>query len=341
MKMGWISIGLTGVILAIGLLLGMLVMSWQPAQEAQAQKLFCNTAKAKDPYLKDLAFKEVGGVKEAELEIKDTDWDLVVASKDWKGAKVKAWTYNGTLPGPVIRVQQGDKVRIKVKNSLPAALPPYAKERGARSTNTTIHWHGVHVPNAMDGVPGVNQAEIKPGETFVYEFEITQGPGTFFYHTHVDVEAQVDLGLFGPFVIEPKTGAQPCDREYIIMTGTNAGHFTIGGRAFPSTGNLKVKKGEKILLRFIDATSTETVHSMHTHGHEFKVIAKDGVPFDGAVMDTLPIMSGERYDAVVEAKADPGLWAFHCHILPHAANPDRATEFLGMGGLVTLIEYEK
>src|SRR3990172_5766473 len=130
-----------------------------------------------------LAYRDENGVKVFELTTKAVLWPIL------DGVTVTAYTYNGTVPGPMIRVTEGDQVRIVVKNELPDP--------------TTIHWHGVEVPNAMDGVPGVTQDPIKPGETFTYEF-IAKPAGTFMYHSHFEGDVQVGAGLYAPFIIDPK-----------------------------------------------------------------------------------------------------------------------------------------
>src|SRR5215204_3746905 len=136
------------------------------------------------------------GVKEFHLTAKEVEVELQ------PGTKVKAWTYNGTMPGPEIRVTEGDLVRVILKNELP--------------TGTTIHWHGVDVPNDMDGPAGLSQAPVEPGESFTYEFIATPG-GTRWYHTHTDVSTQILLGLYGAFIVEPKDGPSDLDRDYTYM----------------------------------------------------------------------------------------------------------------------------
>lgn len=269
------------------------------------------------------------GVKEFSLTADEIRWEYA------KGKSVHAWAYNGQIPGPEIRVTEGDKVRVIVKNNLPVG--------------TSIHWHGIHVENRADGVPGLTQNPIKFGETFIYEFT-AKNSGTHFYHTHgsshTDAVTQFDMGLSGPFIIESKRSPK-YDREYVYMldeweinpdgsngalTNANGAHgehqhrqpnyniFTINGRIFPDTETLLVKEGERILIRLIN-TGAQEIHPMHTHGHSFKVIAIDGnsVPAVARQMrDTLPILPGERYDIELIAE-NPGVWLFHCHHVHHAS----------------------
>jgi manganese oxidase len=274
--------------------------------------------------------------KEFRLVAKETKWELL------PGVEVNAWTYNGQIPGPEIRVKEGERVRIVFQNQLPVP--------------TTIHWHGLIVPAKMDGVPGVSMPEVKPGETYTYEF-IAKPSGTFWYHPHFDSVNQISKGLYGPFIIEPKIPDVKVDREYILMMSewvmppkqeSQAGHsmekmgggmqeanyFTINGKSAPAIPPMKVKKGEHIRVRFINAGNQ--VHPMHLHGHAFKIISTDGysLPNKGQMKDTLPVNAGERFDVIFKAD-NPGTWAFHCHDLHHVTN-----DGVYPGGLLTLVQYE-
>ncbi len=284
-----------------------------------------------------LSYTEKNGVKEFALVAEAFNWEYVT------GKTLVAWGYNGQIPGPEIRVTEGDKVRIVVTNKLPKA--------------TSVHWHGVDVPFDQDGVPGVTQKAIKPGETYTYEF-VAKPAGTRMYHTHggvamMDEAEQLDMGLSGAFIIEPKNyAANKPDREYTLMLdewdtagmsnmmggakmGSMAGMayntFTINGRAFPDTEPLKVKKGERVRIRMINV-GTSTIHPMHLHGHQFKVVAVDGNPVPLAAQltrNTQPIHPGETYDIEFIAN-NPGTWLFHCHELHHAD-----------GGMIMAVVYEK
>ncbi|MBI5798536.1 MAG: copper oxidase [Candidatus Yonathbacteria bacterium] len=267
-----------------------------------------------------LPFTEKGGVKEFKLNAQAVNWEYA------QGKTVVAWGYNGQVPGPEIRVTEGDTVRIAFTNELPVA--------------TTIHWHGIDVPNAQDGIPGVTQKAIEPGSTYIYEFVATPA-GTHMYHTHgssamMDEAEQLDMGLAGSFIVEPKSYTSKPDKEYTIVLdewntsgmgmGGSAGAmkmeydtYTINGRAFPNTEPLNVKKGDRVRLRLINA-GTSTIHPMHLHGYQFKVVATDGNPVPEAAQltrNTLPIHPGETYDIEFIAN-NPGTWLFHCHELHHA-----------------------
>ncbi len=267
-----------------------------------------------------------GAVKEYSLVAQEITWE------PRPGLKLKGWAYNGQIPGPEIRVEEGDQVRITLTNNLP--------------TPTSIHWHGLDVPANMDGVPGVSQDPVQPGQTFVYEF-IAKQPGTRFYHTHgsggemPDEAMQMQMGLYGAFIVEGKN-ERKADRDYtVILSDRNTALdpmgmetkmepdlFFINGKLSPATDHGMVKQGERVRLRLINASSM-TSHPMHLHGHTGKVVAIDGNELKFPLLrDTIPLAPGERYD--VEFIADnPGRWAFHCHELHHADT-----------GMVTLLHYE-
>lgn len=276
-----------------------------------------------------LAFRVKNGVKVFELTAKAVQWPIL------DGVTVTAYTYNGTVPGPMIRVTDGDQVRIVVKNELPAP--------------TTIHWHGVEVPNAMDGVPGVTQDPIQSGETFTYEFT-AKPAGTFMYHSHYEGDIQVSAGLYAPFIIDPKTPeANPPAVDVTLMIsewlmrdgqtfaampmgGMEPNYFTINGKAFPATETITVRKGDRLRIRFIGIG--QFIHPMHLHGMPFEIVATDGHPVpEGARLtkDTVSVAPGERYDIEFVA-TETGQWMLHCHILHHTTNDN-----VEPGGLMLVV----
>ncbi len=280
-----------------------------------------------------LAYTQDDEVKVFELTARPVRWPIL------KDVYVTAWTYNGTVPGPMIRVTEGDQVRIIIKNELPEA--------------TSIHWHGLPVPNEMDGVPPFTQKAIEPGEMFTYEF--TAAPaGTFMYHSHVNTDEQIMLGLYAPFIIDSKTPGheQPAVDEVLMlsewtigpngetyptmpMAGAEPNYFTINGKSFPETQSITVKKGDVVRLRL--AGIGQFTHPMHLHGASFKVVAIDGNPVPEAAQltrDTLAVNPGERYDIEFTA-TNPGTWVFHCHVLHHVTNNN-----VESGGLIYVINVE-
>lgn len=237
------------------------------------------------------------------------------------GLTAECWGYNGRVHGPTIEAVEGDRVRIYVTNRLPEP--------------TTVHWHGMLLPNGMDGVGGLTQKAIAPGETFKYEFVLV-APGTYMYHPHHDEQVQMQLGMMGLFVVHPKRPAgAPVDRDYAILLSewkievgarrpdpnemTDFNVFTMNGRSFPGTQPLIAQVGERVRIR-IGNLSSMSHHSIHLHGYHFKVVATDG----GEIADTaqwpqttvlVPTGSTRTIEFVAGA---PGDWIMHCHMLHHA-----------------------
>jgi len=231
--------------------------------------------------------------------------------------QVDAMMYNGQVPGPEIRVTEGDQVRVICKNEM-------------QSQSTAIHFHGVRTPNRMDGVPYITQDPIKPGASFVYEFT-ARNPGSHMYHSHHNAAEQVTRGLMGAFIIEPKDkGREPkVDADYTMVLNDGGIGLTINGKGFPYTQPIIAQLGQTIRVRYMNEGLL--IHPMHLHGLPQTVIAKDGwaVPQPWQC-DTLNVAPGERWDVLVTCD-EPGVWAFHCHILTHAESPH------GMFGMVTAL----
>ena len=285
-----------------------------------------------------LPFKVVGGAKVFELTATPVKWLILPKTEHLPEVWATAWSYNGQVPGPMIRVNQGDRVRIVLRNELPEG--------------TSIHWHGMRLPNAMDGVahPAVTQQPVPPGASYTYEFT-AKDAGTFFYHTHVREDLQLMAGLSGPFIVDPKDASAGVDLDYTVMlqewridpdTGktwpampamAEPNFFTINGKAFPGTDTLEVKRGARVRLRFIGAG--QFAHPMHVHGFPFKIVGTDGHPVPPAAQltkDTVNVTPGERYD--VEFVADePGTWIVHCHIPHHMTN-----DHTSPGGLILALK---
>ncbi|MEO7456926.1 MAG: copper oxidase [Gemmatimonadaceae bacterium] len=250
-------------------------------------------------------------------------YDITAKVVQWEvepGRKVEAWTYNGVVPAPTIRVREGDRVRMIVKNELPES--------------TGVHFHGVELPNDMDGVPYITQPPIKPGETFTYEFTVPNS-GSHMYHSHHNSAKQVGLGLLGAFIVEPKdkSGEPKVDVDHVFILNDGAHGYTFNGKSFPATEPIVAKLGQKVRIRYMNEGMM--IHPMHLHGMHQTVIAKDGWPLSNPwKCDTLNIAPGERYDVIINCN-NPGTWAFHCHILPHAESDH------GMFGMVTALIVQK
>lgn len=237
------------------------------------------------------------------------------------GMVVNCWGYNGLTPGPTIEAVEGDRVRIFVTNKLPEP--------------TSVHWHGVILPNGMDGVGGVTQPHIQPGETYVYEFTLKQH-GSQMYHPHSDEMTQMAMGMQGFFVIHPKNPDRTIDRDFciflqewfiepgsstpnpLIMTDFNL--FTFNSRVWPGTAPLIVKTGQRVRVRLANLSMDS--HPIHFHGHQGWQTATDGGPIPQSAWwtaTTVNVPPGTTRD--LEFVADnPGDWAFHCHKNHHTMN---------------------
>lgn len=238
------------------------------------------------------------------------------------GMKGHLWGYNGQSPGPTIEAVEGDKVRIFVTNKLPE--------------HTTVHWHGMILPNGMDGVGGLNQAHIPPGKTFMYEFELRHS-GTFMYHPHSDEMVQMAMGMMGMFIVHPSDPAfRPVDRDFVFIMNaydidpgtyvpkvsemTNFSMWTWNSRVFPGIDPLPVRLGDRVRVRMGNLSMTN--HPIHLHGHSFAVSCTDGgwVPESAQWPETtidVPVGATRAFDVLAD---NPGDWAFHCHKSHHTMN---------------------
>jgi len=262
-------------------------------------------------------------------------FDLVAQIIDWEvapGEIVEGWAYNGQIPGPWIKVDVGDKLQFRVKNEIPLG--------------TDVHWHGIKVPFAMDGVSPYTQDPIKQGDTFIYEYEAVR-PAIGMYHAHMHGQLAVPNGLFGAFQIgeapipygKTVSGITiPEDIEIVDefpMVLNDAGNIglTLNGKSFPATEPYFFKKGDWFVVHYYNE-GLQT-HPMHLHGPDQLVFAKDGFPLDSPYWaDTINIAPGERYSVLVHAD-EVGTWVWHCHILTHVEKAD------GMFGMATAIIVEE
>ena len=256
------------------------------------------------------------GVKVYDLTAREMKWEVA------PGQIVNAMAYNEQVPGPQIRVREGDRVRVNLKNEL--------------TQSTAIHFHGMELPNDMDGVPFITQPPVKPGESFTYEFTIPDGNvGSNMYHSHHNAATQVSLGLLGAFIVEPRKprAIEKVDKDFVLILNDGAHGFTLNGKGFPATEPFSAKLGDKIRIRYMNEGMM--IHPMHLHGMHMTVIDKDGWALPAPwKCDTLNVAPGERYDVIVNCN-NPGTWALHCHILPHAESE------MGMFGMVTALVVSK
>ena len=238
------------------------------------------------------------------------------------GMKAHLWGYNGQSPGPTIEVVEGDRVRIFVTNRLPE--------------HTSIHWHGQHLPNGMDGVTGLTQPPIKPGKTYVYEFEAKR-PGTFMYHPHADEMTQMAMGMMGFWVTHPKNPKfMAVDRDFVFLlsaydidpgsytprinTMLDFNLWTFNSRVFPGIAPMVARKGDRVRIRAGNLTMTN--HPLHLHGHEFVVTGTDGgwTPSGSRWPEVTTDIAVGQMRAIEFIASDPGDWAFHCHKSHHTMN---------------------
>ncbi|MGH6736669.1 MAG: multicopper oxidase domain-containing protein [Methyloceanibacter sp.] len=263
-----------------------------------------------------LPFHMNGNVKEFHLVAEEVEREIA------PGMVAKLWGYNGQSPGPTIEVVEGDRVRIYVTNKLPE--------------HTTVHWHGVLLPNGMDGVGGLTQPHIPVGKTFVYEFAFRHS-GSFMYHPHSDEMVQMAMGMMGMIVVHPKDRAfRPVERDFVFVMsayrfdpGTSLPHvaemtdfniWTFNTRVFPGIDVMPVRLGDRVRIRIGNLTMTS--HPIHLHGHNFAVSCTDGgwVPETAQWPETttdVPVGSIRAIDFVAD---NPGDWAFHCHKSHHTMN---------------------
>jgi FtsP/CotA-like multicopper oxidase with cupredoxin domain len=261
-----------------------------------------------------LPWKIVDGVKVFHLIAEPVEHEFA------PNLKAHCWGYNGHVHGPTIEAVEGDRVRIYVTNHLPAG--------------TSVHWHGILLPNGMDGVAGLTQKIIKPGETFKYEFTLRQH-GTHMYHSHHDEMTQMALGTVGPFVIHPRNpkGPRP-DRDFVFMTHewqlivgtrrpnpnqmTDFNIFTFNAKAFPATEPMVAKLGDRVRIRLINLGAMSH-HPIHLHGYQFQVTETDGgqIPESARPVETTVLTAvgqSRTFDFIAD---EPGDWPMHCHMTHH------------------------
>ncbi|GMU42568.1 MAG: copper oxidase [Xanthomonadales bacterium] len=262
-----------------------------------------------------LPYRMVDGVKVFHLVAEEIEHEFA------PGCRAKCWGYNGSTPGPTIEVSEGDRVRILVSNRLPE--------------HTTIHWHGIDLPSGMDGVGGLTQPQIAPGETWQYEFTLRQH-GTHMYHPHADEMVQLAVGMMGLFIIHPRE-AEPdrIDRDYAILLHNWALHpgtwrpdpsvmtefdlWTFNSKVFPAIEPLVARTGERVRIRVGNLSMHE--HPIHLHGPRFQVTGGDGGRWPRALWRTeVTEIVGVGQTRDLEFIAQAGDWAFHCHKSHHTMN---------------------
>ncbi|HEY8902119.1 MAG TPA: copper oxidase, partial [Chthoniobacterales bacterium] len=264
-----------------------------------------------------LPWKVVDGVKVFHLVAEEVEHEFA------PGIKARCWGYNGQVHGPAIEVVERDRVRVYVTNRLPEP--------------TTVHWHGILLPNGMDGVGGLTQKAIQPGETYKYEFTVRQA-GMGMYHSHHDEMTQMALGMTGLFIMHPRHPRGPrIDRDFALMLHewrvnpgtsrpdpnemTDFNLLTINGRVFPGTDPLVAKLGERVRIR-IGNLSAMDHHPIHLHGYQFRITGTDGgeIPESAQWPETTVLVPTGSTRTIEFVADEPGDWAMHCHMTHHVMN---------------------
>jgi FtsP/CotA-like multicopper oxidase with cupredoxin domain len=250
------------------------------------------------------------GTKRFDLTAKVVDWEVE------PGKTVKAMAYNGVVPGPTLKVGFGDKVEVVLHNELPES--------------TVIHFHGLDLPVELDGVPDITQPPVKPGATYTYRFTAQSYPAVAMYHSHHNAAKQVSDGLAGAFLVGDlpvPAGVTVTQRHTMMLNDAGTIGFSLNGKSFPATAPVTAKLGEWVEMHYLN--EGVMAHPMHLHGLVQLVTAKDGFPLAQPYRaDTVLVAPGERITVLINVNK-PGVWAWHCHILPHAERDD------GMFGMVT------
>lgn len=294
-----------------------------------------------------LPYKVIGGVKVFELVAEPVTKKFV---HDQPQGDFLVWGYNGSMPGPTIEVTEGDRVRINFKNKLPVP--------------TTVHWHGIHLPNEMDGAPGVTQKPVPPGGNFVYEFTLKQN-GTYMYHSGMMGAMQVGMGLGGFFIVHPKKEQLPkVDKDFAIMLqiwnlpphgnipdpmSMMFNYFTMNGLSAPDVPHMVVKKGERVRVRIANLSMMS--HPIHLHGFTFWTTGTSGgrIPQTAWWPESTTSVSAGQIRDIEFVAHETGDWLFHCHFLHHITNDmDRPmipgqpmwTGAHGHGGMFTILEVK-
>ena len=284
-----------------------------PSPPLPPYKLGAGIVPVVTPDVPDMPWRLESGAKVFDIRVEHVRTAFI------PGRSVDAWGINGSIPGPTIQVNEGDRVRLIVENRLPE---PYS-----------MHWHGLEIPVTMDGMPGLSQDLIPPGGRFTYEFTVHQN-GTFFYHSHMAMQEM--MGLIGLFIIHPRrTFTPPVDRDFGIVlqewailpnnTIPNSlamefNWLTFNGKAGPATTPMLCKVGERVRIRLVNLGMDH--HPVHLHGHQFYITGSEGGRYrTTAIEPANTVLVGVAQARDIEFVANnPGDWHFHCHLPHHMMN---------------------
>ncbi|MCB2186492.1 MAG: multicopper oxidase domain-containing protein [Deltaproteobacteria bacterium] len=278
-------------------------------------------------------------------------WEIIAENRRYMGGmkhhyprRALLWGYNGQMPGPTLECTQGDRIRVILKNELPEP--------------TSIHWHGLEVPNDMDGAGGTTEPVTPPGGTRVYEFTLHQ-VGTYMYHTGFNMMKQDGLGLGGFLVIHPaEPPAQKIDHDVAIMLQAFAlapgndfpnlatmdfNWFTFNGTVAPDVEFITVNLNDRVRIRFGNLTMSS--HPIHLHGHTWRVVGTEGGPIPPSAQwpgNTVNVAPGTTRDVEFVAN-NPGIWRMHCHKLHHTMNAHAQVPLgvMSVGGMFTLLHVKE
>lgn len=278
-------------------------------------------------------------VKEFNLVVSEGSWDI------FSGTSINCLAYSGHLPGPIMRVKEGQAVRIVVHNEL--------------KVPTSLQIQGLRLPHSVAGLPREGAGLIGPGQTYAFQF-VAKDPGTYFYHPQVIHAEQQFKGLCGTLIVEPRQANSRYDvdetmllEQWTVVPIANAPHrfkivsplnsgmppnavtyFTVNGKCAPAIPALEVRPGSRVKLRFINAT--QQICPLYLSGHKFEVLAYNGgqMPEGQIQRDTLSLAPGDRLD--VEFVADnPGVWSL-ASLLPQQVTNNGHFP----GGLACVVRYK-
>jgi hypothetical protein len=271
------------------------------------------------PDLPNLPWTMENGVKVFHLTAEPVKREIMPADGMRPAKVLTVWGYNGTVPGPTIEINEGDHIRVVFHNNLPEP--------------TTIHWHGLEIPVEMDGMPAISQPNVKPGESFTYDFTVNQN-GTYFYHSHGAMQEM--MGMLGLFIVHPKKDYAPhVDKDFGLVLQEWAvlpnnpipnsmsmefNWLTINGKSAPATTPLIVKEGERVRIRLVNLGMDH--HPIHIHGNQFYVTGTEGGRIPQSAWypgNTVLVGVAQARDIEFVAK-HPGDWMLHCHLPHHMMN---------------------
>jgi manganese oxidase len=265
-------------------------------------------------------------VQQQQRAAQATEVHLIAKEGSWEvapGASTTAFTYNGQQPGPVVRVKEGDAVRIVLHNQLKAP--------------TSLYFHGMTLPHTVDGLPRKEAGLVSPGQTYAFNF-VAPSPGTYWYHPQVMHADQFGKGMYGVIVVEPRA-QKSYEKDVVLVIGQQSvppkptTYFTVNGKSAPAIPPIEVRPGERVRLRLLNASAAAC--PLFLTGHRFEVINANGG--DGLepriTRDTLTLQPGDRYDVEFTAN-NPGVWSLASMLSSQTNNDGKFP-----GGIAVVVRY--